>query len=179
VVIGKQSFASPDFRNGGEKMQKNPSNMSQMNDKHYRNLLIMTLLSFIAMYILMYAMVNVVGNVFNNLNNAYMAGLMAAPMLPFAILVMRDMYMDKKRNALIIAGSLIMGVLFFMLIRAQGAISDDQFLRSMIPHHASAIQMCEQANIQDAEIKDLCKNIISSQQQEIDQMKSKLAELEK
>jgi uncharacterized protein (DUF305 family) len=39
--------------------------------------------------------------------------------------------------------------------------------------------MCEQAKIQDPEIKDLCKSIISSQQQEIDQMKAKLAELEK
>ena len=51
------------------------------------------------------------------------------------------------------------------------------FLRSMIPHHAGAILMCEQAPIQDAEIRQLCQTIISSQQQEIDQMKAKLAEL--
>jgi uncharacterized protein (DUF305 family) len=26
----------------------------------------------------------------------------------------------------------------------QGAVGDDQFLRSMIPHHSGAILMCEQ-----------------------------------
>jgi uncharacterized protein (DUF305 family) len=48
----------------------------------------------------------------------------------------------------------------------------------MIAHHAGAILMCEQAPIQDAEIKDLCGNIISSQQTEIDQMKAILRRLE-
>ena len=37
--------------------------------------------------------------------------------------------------------------------------------------------MCERAPIQDAEIKQLCGEIISSQQKEIDQMKSMLARL--
>jgi len=49
-------------------------------------------------------------------------------------------------------------------------------LRSMIPHHAGAILMCEQAPIRDAEIRKLCETIISGQQAEIDQMKRKLAE---
>lgn len=31
--------------------------------------------------------------------------------------------------------------------------------------------MCEQANIQDAKLTDLCKAIVDSQQKEIDQMK--------
>jgi uncharacterized protein (DUF305 family) len=66
-----------------------------------------------------------------------------------------------------------------MLIRQQTAISDKQFLRSMIPHHAGAILMCERASIQDSEIKELCKSIIASQQAEIDQMRAKLNELEK
>jgi uncharacterized protein (DUF305 family) len=47
----------------------------------------------------------------------------------------------------------------------------------MIPHHAGAILMCEQASIPDQEIKDLCRNIISGQQAEIDQMKRKLDQL--
>jgi uncharacterized protein (DUF305 family) len=52
-------------------------------------------------------------------------------------------------------------------------------MRSMIPHHAGAILMCEQAPTRDPEIKDLCAAIVSSQQSEIDQMKAKLAELER
>ncbi len=160
-------------------MHKNHSKMPAMSDDHYRHLLIMAVLSFIAMYILMYAMVNVIGNVYNNFNQFYMAGLMTAPMILIELFVMRSMYQDKKRNALIIATSVIAALTFFLLIRQQAAITDKQFLRSMIPHHAGAILMCEQASIQDTEIKGLCGTIISSQQAEIDQMKAKLLELEK
>jgi len=45
----------------------------------------------------------------------------------------------------------------------------------MIPHHSGAILMCEQASIRDPELKSLCGNIITSQKQEIDQMKAMLA----
>jgi uncharacterized protein (DUF305 family) len=157
-------------------MHKNHANM-KMNDDHYRHLLIMAVLSFISMYILMYAMVNAFGNVYNSFNQFYMAGLMTAPMVVIELLVMRAMYQDKRRNAIIIAVSVIAGIVFFMFIREQTAITDRQFLRSMIPHHAGAILMCEHASIQDAEIKELCQNIISSQQAEIDQMKAKLNDL--
>lgn len=159
-------------------MRNNHTSMSKMGEHHYRNLLFMAVLSFIAMYILMYSMVNTIGNVFNNVNQFYMAGLMAAPMVPIELFLMRSMYPDQRRNALIVIASVIIGLVFFFLIRQQGAVGDKQFLRSMIPHHSGAILMCEQAAIQDAEIKDLCKTIISSQQEEIDQMKAKLAELE-
>jgi uncharacterized protein (DUF305 family) len=160
-------------------MHKDHSNMSNMSGKHYRHLLIMSVLSFISMYILMYAMVNTIGNVYNNFNQFYMAGLMTAPMIIIELAVMRAMYPDKRRNSLILTGSVIAALMFFVLIKQQTAISDKQFLRSMIPHHAGAILMCEEASIEDPEIKELCGNIISSQQAEIDQMKAKLLELEK
>ena len=149
-----------------------------MNQNHYRRLLIMAALSFIAMYFLMYAMVNAVGNVINNLNQVYMAAVMTAPMIVIEILVMSAMYHNKRLNALIIGVSVLALIVFFMFIRQQTAISDTQFLRSMIPHHAGAILMCEQASIQDQEIKNLCQTIISGQQAEINQMKEKLRELE-
>ena len=66
----------------------------------------------------------------------------------------------------------VAAVVLFMFIRRQTAIGDRQFLRSMIPHHAGAIVMCEHAFVRDAEIKRLCQNIIASQQAEIDQMKT-------
>jgi hypothetical protein len=159
-------------------MHKNHEKMSNMGENHYRHLAIMAVLSFLSMYILMYAMVNSLGNVYNNFNQFYMAGLMTAPMVLIELVVMRVMYHDRRLNAFIIASSIIVGIAFFFLIRQQGAVTDKQFLRSMIPHHAGAILMCEQASIEDAEIKQLCQTIISSQQQEIDQMKAKLAELE-
>lgn len=48
------------------------------------------------------------------------------------------------------------------------------FLFAIIPHHAGALLMCEQAQIKDAEIKELCKTILIGQEREIDQIKSML-----
>lgn len=142
---------------------------------HYRHLFVMLGLSFVAMYILMYAMVNSFGNVYSNVNQVYMAGLMTAPMALIELWIMRSMYTNRRRNAGIAAMTAVAGVLFWVLIRQQVGVADTQFLRSMIPHHASAILMCEQASVKDPAILDLCKGIITSQQAEIDQMKNLLA----
>jgi uncharacterized protein (DUF305 family) len=152
--------------------------MRDEHNLHYRHLLIMAVLSFVSMYILMYAMVNTISNALNNFNQFYMAGLMTAPMVLIELLVMRSMYQDKRRNTLIIILSIVAALLFFLFIRQQTAISDQQFLRSMIPHHSGAILMCKQAAIQDPEIQDLCASIVESQQEEINQMEAILKRLE-
>jgi uncharacterized protein (DUF305 family) len=145
---------------------------------HYRKLFVMTALSFIAMYILMYAMVDRFDNVIPNINQIYMAGLMAMPMVIIELLVMGAMYKDKKRNLLIIGCSVVALIVFFSLIRTQAAVGDKQFLKSMIPHHAAAILMVNEADLTDPEIKELANKIITSQQAEIQQMKAKIKELE-
>jgi uncharacterized protein (DUF305 family) len=60
-------------------------------------------------------------------------------------------------------------------MRTQAAVGDDDFLRSMIPHHSGAILMCEKASLTDAEIIELCARIVRSQAEEIAQMQSILA----
>jgi uncharacterized protein (DUF305 family) len=149
-----------------------PSAEGQMSNGQYARLGMMTALSFIAMYFLMYAMVNAAENVYLNLNQFYMAGLMAAPMALIELAVMSAMYHHRRLNVTIAAIAMVVVVAFFLFIRRQTAIGDRQFLRSMIPHHAGAILMCQQASIRDSQIKELCQNIISSQQAEIDQMKA-------
>jgi uncharacterized protein (DUF305 family) len=146
-----------------------------MEHNYYRHLSIMAVLSFASMYVLMYAMVNSFSNVYANINQLYMAGLMTAPMVIIELSVMRAMYNDKRRNAVIIAVSVVAGVVFFAGIRQQVGVGDSPFLRSMIPHHASAILMCGEAPIGTPDIKKLCESIIMSQQAEIDQMKAMLA----
>ena len=146
---------------------------------HYLRLLLMALLSFASMYVLMYAMVNVFANVYPNINQFYMAGLMTAPMVIIEMLLMGSMYNNKKLNLAIIAVSLIALVGFWFLIREQGAVSDKQFIKSMIPHHSGAILMCQESEITDPELKKLCSDIINSQDQEIQQMKNILNRLDK
>lgn len=150
---------------------------SKKKNMQYRNLLIMSALSFVSMYVLMYSMVNTFGNVYNHLNQVYMAGLMTAPMVVFELVVMGAMYPDKRRNMMIIAAAVVIGIALFAFIRQQTAIGDTQFLRSMIPHHSGAILMCEEATIGDAELQDLCTSIIENQQEEIDQMEQILDRL--
>lgn len=135
----------------------------------------MTGLSFLAMYVLMYAMVDRASNAVANVNQAYMAALMTSPMLILELLLMGAMYRDRRRNAIILAGGVVLGLLSFTAIRQQTAIGDRQFLRSMIPHHSGAILMCTEARISDPEVQALCREIVSSQRREIDQMKELLA----
>jgi hypothetical protein len=139
----------------------------------------MAVLSYIAMFVLMYAMVDRYADVYVNVNQFYMAGLMAAPMVFIEIVVMSAMYPSKKLNAAIRAASVVGFVACWVLIRQQTAVGDKEFLRSMIPHHAGAVLMCEQASIKDPEIQELCRTIRAGQKAEIDQMKRKLAELDK
>ncbi len=144
----------------------------QMHGNSYKKLLIMAVLSFISMYILMYAMVDQFANVLPNINQFYMAGLMAAPMVIIEIILMRDMYKNKNLNLIIMAVSAIALIAFFVCIRQQAGVSDRQFLKSMIPHHAAAILMCQKTEIKDAEIQALCNDIVSGQKHEIAQMKN-------
>jgi len=137
----------------------------------------MTVLSFISMFIFMYAMVDIFGNVYANVNQFYMAGLMTAPMVLIELAVMGSMYKNAKANIAIAAVSLLALAGFFAAIRVQAAVTDAQFLRSMIPHHGGAILMCTKTSIDNPDIKKLCAEIIEGQQSEIARMKTILEAL--
>ncbi len=145
---------------------------------HYKKLLIMVIISFIAMFILMYSMVDRFANAIPNINQIYMAGLMTAAMIIIEMVLMGGMYMNKKLNAIIISVSAVALITFFLFIRNETGISDRQFLKSMIPHHGAAILMVKEADLKDPEIKKLANDIISSQSEQIDFMKAKLKALD-
>lgn len=160
---------------------QNRKKEQKMNEhkKMYNKLLIMTVLSFIAMYLFMYAMIDRLPNFYNNVNQFYMAGLMAMPMVIFEVIIMRSMYMNRKKNIIIIGVSTVALIAFFLFIRFQTGVSDKQFVKGMIPHHAAAILMAKKSPSTDPEIKQLQEEIISSQQREIEQMKAILERLKK
>lgn len=151
--------------------------MSGQRDMYVR-LAVMIAVSLVWMYAAMFAMVSSAGDIVQNLNFVYMAGLMGGAMIPIEIVVMRAMYKDARLN--VVAAAVAIAILggSFLGIRAQVGVGDDQFVRGMIPHHSSAILMCRQASIQDAEIRELCdgpNGIVESQLREIDQMKEILS----
>jgi uncharacterized protein (DUF305 family) len=60
------------------------------------------------------------------------------------------------------------------MVMEKGKYSDKAFIDAMVPHHQSAIAMAEVAlkNAEHEEINQLSRNIISSQQAEIEELKS-------
>lgn len=132
------------------------------------------LLSLVTMYFVMFTMIYSLGGFYNNLNMFYMALMMAAPMGALMLLFMKSMFANRRLNGILYALFAAIFLLAYFGVRSQALVGDNQFLRSMIPHHSGAILMCEQASIKDPEIESLCASIIISQKQEIDQMKQLL-----
>ena len=127
--------------------------------------------SLVIMYFVMFAMIDGWGDFYNNINMAYMAVMMAAPMGPLMLLTMPGMYPSRPINLALHAVFLLAFLGAFAAIRWQAAIGDEQFIRSMIPHHSGAILMCREASITDPEIVALCGQIQQSQRAEIEQMR--------
>jgi len=108
-----------------------------------------------------------------------MAILMVAPMAVVMMLMMGEMYPDKKMNVSIIAGAIFVFAVTLAALRTQTPISDVQYMKAMIPHHSSAILTSKEANIKDPEVKKLAEEIIKSQEEEIAQMKKILERMKK
>lgn len=158
-------------------MNAHKTENQHVHSMSYKKLAWMAILSYIAMFFLMYSMVDKLSNVIPNLNQFYMAGLMTSPMIIIELLLMRHMYKNKKLNLVIMSVSGGLLITFFLLIQNQTAVSEKQFLKSMIPHHASAVLMVKESHITDPEIKNLAEGIITSQQREIEFMKAKLKQM--
>lgn len=163
--------------NHGDPAVSTPSHRAHSHHHPYRRLALMTVAMFIAMFALMYAMVDRWSNVYGNVNQIYMAGLMTASMVMIELAFMRPMYPNRKANVAWLAASGLVLILCWFGIRAQAGVGDRQFLRSMIPHHAGALLMCQQASLSDPGLEALCQSIMASQTAEIQTMTAKLREL--
>lgn len=147
-----------------------------MQKMRVQKTLLMTAINFVIMYLLTYAAIASFDHLVPNINKAYMAAIMAAPMLAINLLMNASMYENQRALRIVLAASGLVFVLGFSFIRQQSFVGDEAFLRSMIPHHSSAILMCEQASIEDPEIVELCDAIITAQLEEIAIMEQLLDE---
>ena len=141
----------------------------------YKKLAIAISINAVIMFLITYVMIDRFDHLYLNINRVYMSLMMVAPMVIVMLLVMRSMYEDKKLNYILIAASSGLFILCFLLARTQTPVGNAQFLQSMIPHHSSAILMCQEAELTDPEIIELCQQIVKSQEEEITQMKGILA----
>lgn len=144
---------------------------------HYKKFALTLSINAVLMFFITYAMIDTIDHFYANINRGYMALMMVAPMAMVMLFVMRGMYQNAKLNAILYIVFAGMFIVSFALARSQTPVDNTQFLRSMIPHHSSAILMCEQSSITDPEIIELCGEIVQTQKDEIAQMKAILERL--
>ena len=144
---------------------------SQSGLKPYLTLFVSLCVSYVVMFAIMYSRVNAFDNVFLSLNQVYMSGLMVSAMLLIMLIVMRSMYKNQKLNYVLLGLGTALVAIFLTLVRTQAGVGNQQFLHSMIPHHAAAILVCQQSSITDPRIQELCTEIVQTQKEEIRIMK--------
>lgn len=127
------------------------------------------------MYAVMFLNVDSSEHIYLSLTRFYMALLMVSPMAIVMLVIMKKMYPNKKLNATIITTGILVFSLSVYGLRTQQFVSDEQYMKAMIPHHSSAILTSKNANLKDPEVIKLAQGIIESQEREIAQMKSILA----
>ena len=149
------------------------------NNKKYNTFFLMLGLSFVAMYITMYLNTYSIDHVYFSLTRFYMSCLGIAAMAVIMLSLMMGMYKNKKKNAAIFLGSVILFSAALFLVRTQKPIIGDVlWLKGMIPHHSIAIMTSERADIKDPEVKKLANDIIKAQKKEIQEMKLMIKRLE-
>ncbi|RAW01890.1 DUF305 domain-containing protein [Pseudochryseolinea flava] len=144
----------------------------------YKKLAVTSSISAVIMYVVMFLNVTSFDHAYFSLTRLYMTILMVAPMTIVMMLIMKGMYKNRKMNFIITLPSLALFVLTLVLLRTQTLVGDEQYMKAMIPHHSSAILTSKNAKIADPEVKKLSQQIITSQQQEIEQMKSILKRMD-
>lgn len=147
----------------------------KMTKGSYAKLAIELLIDAVIMYLVMYTMIDRLEHFNNNINQVYMVMMMVAPMGILMLIMMRSMFPKKRLNAILMAVFALIFILGFWFMRDQTAVGNQQFLRSMIPHHSGAILMCTEAVLTDPEILTLCEEIVQAQEEEIAQMEAILA----
>lgn len=134
--------------------------------------------STLAMFFLMYLNVYRLDHIYFSETRVYMALIMGAVMAGIMLGFMLNMYGNRKVNASIFVGSIIVFALSLWLVRSQTTVGDIAWMKAMIPHHSIAILTSERANLSDPRVQELAGEIIESQVREIDEMKALIEELE-
>lgn len=141
----------------------------------YRKLAIVMAINAVVMFLLTYALIDSLDHFHVNINRIYMTLMMVAPMVILMVIVMRSMFGNMRLNIALLVGAAAVFLGSFSLARSQTPVGNEQFLRSMIPHHSSAILMCERSSITDPQIVTLCEEIVRAQEREIAEMEAILS----
>ena len=143
----------------------------------YTRFFAMIAVSTVVMFGLMYLNTYALDHVFYSQTRMWMALVMGAVMAVIMLAFMGSMYKDKRLNAAIVAGSVVVFAVSLFLVRSQQTVDDVSYMKAMIPHHSIAIMTSERAHIRDPRVRKLADGIIEAQVREIGEMKGLIADL--
>jgi uncharacterized protein (DUF305 family) len=138
----------------------------------------MIVTSTVIMYGLMYLNTYSLDHVFFSETRVYMALVMGAAMAVVMLSFMLHMLTDRRAQAAIYVGSVIVFAAALWLVRSQTTVDQVSYMKAMIPHHSIAILTSERARISDPAVRKLADEIIEAQRKEIAQMKALIVELQ-
>ena len=147
----------------------NHSNMKHSNMKHSNHYLVMFIIMlFSGLLTTMNIYADKLSDIRLSLNDLYMTLLMTGWMFAF----MGIFYKELK---VFLGGGLLI-IFNIWAIRTQFMISENQYLLGMIPHHSMAVLMSKKLldkDIYNLTLKPFLDNIINTQNNEIEFMKTK------
>lgn len=152
--------------------------MEKEHGMRYRRFLAMIATSTAVMFGLMYLNTYALDHVLFSETRFWMAFVMGASMAVIMLSFMLGMYKDRKKNAAIFVGSIVVFFGALYLVRSQQTIGDVAYMKAMIPHHSIAIMTSERAHIRDPRTRALAKHIIEAQRREIAEMKYLITQIE-
>jgi hypothetical protein len=79
----------------------------------------------------------------------------------------------------VLIGAVVLGIAILLINRNQTLIGDEQFMKSMIPHHSIAINNARKSDIRDPRVQRLANAIIEAQVREIAEMKWLLEDIDR
>lgn len=140
--------------------------------KVYRNFALVMVINAVLMFLIPYVLIDRLDHLYFNLNRLYMTLMMVAPMGIVMLLVMGSMFHDKKLNYILLASFSALFLVSLVLVRTQTTVGDSQMMQSMIPNHSAGIFMCQESNLTDPQVKEMCAQIVQTEQEQITQMKA-------
>lgn len=139
----------------------------------------MIVASVIAMFFLMYQLVYSWDHATFSMNRLVSSFVMGTVMTLIMLGFMWNMYKGMTTKVAVAVAALVLGIILLVVNRNQTLIGDEDFMKSMIPHHSIAINNARKSDIRDPRVKALADEIIESQVREIAEMKWLLNDIDR
>ena len=156
--------------------------METEKKKHGNYLLFFAMIgtSMLVMFLLTYTnSYQIIDHAWFSESRLFMTFIMGGAMMIIMLVYMTKMYTNKKMNALIIGGGILLITIALWLERTQVTVSDVDYMEGMIPHHSIAILTSERASIKDLRVQKLANEILEAQRREIKEMEWLIEDIRK